>query len=149
MRNLAQHLGIKAPSLYRHYASKEALEQAMNERGTVELRTQIEQTARGYSGKQVMLRAAHTYLGFARQRPQLYALMMAQPSLPVPSGKDLWNTLLALVGQVSGNPDDTAAAVAVWAYLHGFVVLEQSGMFGESGPQGGFERGLQALLNGM
>jgi len=48
---------------------------------------------------------------------------------------------------VSGKPDDTAAAVATWSFLHGYVTLEHSGAFGASGPKGGLERGLEAFVS--
>ncbi len=150
MRNLAEKLHLKAPSLYRHYADKEALERAMVERGATTLRTQIEQAIQPLSGKAAVMKAAKTYLEFTRKNPQLYALMseVGLPSSPG-AGKDLWNLVLRLVGGVSNKTDDTAAAVALWSLLHGFAVLERSGMFGPSGPKGGFEVGLGALLEGL
>jgi len=44
-------------------------------------------------------------------------------------------------------PDDTAAAVATWSFLHGYATLEHSGAFGASGPKGGLERGVEAFLS--
>ena len=46
MRRLAEKLGVKAPSLYRHYADKEALERAMSEQAAVLLREQLEQVTK-------------------------------------------------------------------------------------------------------
>jgi hypothetical protein len=51
-----------------------------------------------------------------------------------------------VVGGLTGDPDDTAAAVAFWAFLYGYVESERSGLFGASGPKGGFEVGLEALI---
>jgi len=99
-----------------------------------------------------MRQAAHTYLRFAHGRPRLYALMHAPRPLalsPEGPGKDLWRALLNLVGQVTGRQDDTSGVVAFWCFLHGFVALEASGQFGASGPAGGFERGLDALITGL
>ena len=57
--------------------------------------------------------------------------------------------MLARVREVTSREDDTAAAVAFWSFLHGFVSLERSGLFGLSGAQGGLEVGLEALLIGL
>ena len=63
------------------------------------------------------------------------------------ASKAVWNLLLEVVTAISGHPDDTAAAVATWSFLHGYATLEHSGAFGPSGPQGGLERGVEAFLN--
>ena len=151
MRRLAEKLGVKAPSLYRYYADKDALEQALSVQAAVLLHGQLEQATQKRSGQKAVMEAGQAYLEFARSRPQLYFLLTEKVGLPSTpgAGKDLWNLVLRLVGEVTGNPDDTAAAVALWSLLHGFAVLERSGMFGPSGPKGGFERGLRALLEGL
>jgi hypothetical protein len=60
--------------------------------------------------------------------------------------KRVWNLLLEAASGVSGRPDDTAAAVTTWSFLHGYAVLEHSGAFGISGPRGALEHGLTAFL---
>ncbi|MBF6594634.1 MAG: TetR/AcrR family transcriptional regulator [Thermaceae bacterium] len=152
MRNLAQQLDLKAPSLYRYYADKKALEVAMVGYATDLLRQQIESGIEGLVPRKALKKAAEIYLEFTRAHPNLYALTMNAsrfPYHPSGTGKALWNVLLAVVGRVTKNPDDTAATVALWAFLHGFANLEHSGMFGPSGPKGGFEVGLSALLEGF
>lgn len=151
MRNLADKLDLKAPSLYRHYADKEALGVALVQRGNTMLQEALEAATNRRSAKANVRAAAQAYTEFAREHPQLYKLMM-DTRLAAPtygSGKELWNTILRLIGGITGDPDDTAAAVAFWAFLHGYAELERSGLFGASGPRGGFEVGLAALLEGF
>ncbi len=50
-------------------------------------------------------------------------------------GKYVWNLQIEAASGVSGHPDDTAAAVAIWSSSHGYVTLEHSGEFGASGPK--------------
>lgn len=94
-------------------------------------------------------------MNYARAHPHLYDLLLikseelSSEQLAASPGKHLWNTLLRLVGKLSLHPDDTDHAVALWVFLHGYVALERSGMFGASGPQGGLEAGLDALMNRM
>ncbi len=154
MRNLADALEIKAPSLYRHYADRAALERAIVDAGTRELHERVKQKLDGQTPAAAVQTASNAYLEFARERPHLYDLMLGpcppdRPPIPTESGKALWNALLAVVGSLTGNPDDTAATVALWAFLHGFVSLERSGQFGPGGPKGGFEVGLTAIIEGL
>jgi AcrR family transcriptional regulator len=151
MRNLAERLDIKAPSLYRHFKDKEALEVALVAEGATALHLALATAAQNLNVKPAFFAVARAYLQFARERPELYTLLMTKLTPPAPHspGKDLWNFVLALISRVTKHPDDTAAAVAFWSFLHGFSVLERSGMFGESGPKGGLEVGLEALLKGL
>ena len=64
---------------------------------------------------------AGEYVKFSRVEPELFGLLVAQPE--------------------TGKADDTGAAVAFWAFLHGFATLEAAGQFRASGPSGGYEGG--------
>jgi AcrR family transcriptional regulator len=150
MRNLAEKLGMKAPSLYRHYRDKTALENALQLEGARQLRVLLEQSQKKRTPKNALKLCAETYLEFCRAHPHLYDLMHT-PGVYASVGerKELWNTVLSIVGTVTGNPDDTAATVAFWAFLYGFCSLERSGQFGPSGAKGGFEVGLEAFNTGF
>jgi hypothetical protein len=54
-----------------------------------------------------------------------------------------------VVDSVDTPADDTDAAVALWAFLHGFITLERAGLFGTPGPKGGFARGVKAMAAGL
>ncbi|WP_180970151.1 TetR/AcrR family transcriptional regulator [Deinococcus planocerae] len=152
MRSLAERLGVRPSSLYRHYPDRAALVAALEDRAALALDGALREASRDRPPGEALRAAAHAYLGYSRAHPHLYGLLLA-PRPPAPAGpgpgKDLWNVVLHLVGAVTGDPDDTAAAVAYWAFLHGYVQLERSGQFGASGPRGGFERGLDALVRGF
>ena len=152
MRPLAQRLGLRASSLYRHYPDRAALEAALADDTAGQLEATMRDASAGQTGADALKSAAHAYLAFARAHPELYALIHA-PRAPYTAqpgaGKDLWNLVLALVAGVTGERDDTAGAVALWSFLHGFVSLERGGAFGASGPRAGFERGLAALAAGL
>jgi AcrR family transcriptional regulator len=150
MRNLATALTMKAPSLYRHYPDKAALETVLKMRGSELLRAALEKAILNHDPTQAMRKAANASLKFARAHPYLYDLMNAPGGTPsTGAAKDLWNTILEIVGNVTGKPNDTASSVAFWAFLHGFCSLERTGMFGTSGAKGGFEVGLEALMTGF
>ena len=152
MRPLAAALRVRPSSLYRYYPERDALLGALETHATRELHHAINHAVQDLKPTAAFFAAAHSYLDYARAHPYLYSLLV-RPRDPYSGepgpAKDLWNEVLGIVGAVTGNPDDTAGAVAFWAYLHGFALLERSGQFGLSGPQGGFERGLGALLSGF
>ena len=152
MRQLADALEVRPSSLYRYYPERDALLGALEVHATHDLHTAIRDATWDQTPAAALTAAAHAYLEYARAHPHLYSLLL-RPRAPYTAepgpGKELWNEVLALVGAVTGDSDDTPATVAFWAYLHGFTLLEQSGQFGSSGPKGGFECGLQALVTGF
>ena len=152
MRNLAAKLGVNASSLYHHFSNKDSLEKSLADEGARLLLERLEATTQNQAAREALEATTKTYLAFCHERPALYDLMMA-PRPPAKAeagaGKDLWNFVLARVGEVTKREDDTAAGVAFWSFLHGFVSLERSGLFGLSGAQGGLEVGLEAFLIGL
>ncbi|AZI43414.1 TetR/AcrR family transcriptional regulator [Deinococcus psychrotolerans] len=152
MRPLAAALGVQASSLYRHFPDRAALLQALEDCASRDLTRAIEQASTGTTPRGALLLTCEAYVQYAETYPHRYRLLLSPrpPSVGQPGpGKDLWNTVLNLVSALSGHTDDTARTVALWAFLHGFVVMSRSGLFGLSGPKGGFEVGLSALLDEM
>lgn len=149
LRAVAAELGVRAPSLYRYFADKEALEIAVAEEIVGIMLVKFRTAVKAPDPETRFRRVAETYLRFARERFPLYAFVIQDRIARYPSaaGKDLWNILLDAASGVSGQADDTAAAVATWSFLHGYATLERSGAFGASGPKGGLERGIEAFLN--
>jgi AcrR family transcriptional regulator len=148
MRTLAEALSIKAPSLYRHYADRAALETAIAAEAAKQLLEQIQNATKRKQPLSAARATARAYLEFARSHPALYDMMM-RPQAAAGNPQALWRKVLELIENINGNPDDTPAAVAFWAYLHGFASLDRLGSFGQSGPKGGFEIGLESLLEGF
>lgn len=149
LRAVAAKLGVKAPSLYRYFPHKEALEMAVAEEVLSALRTELQSASDSPDPDTRFRLMAGAYLRFARERFPLYVLIV-QNRVPGTYGskaaKAVWNLLLEVTSAISGQHDDTAAAVATWSFLHGYATLEHSGAFGASGPRGGLERGLEAFL---
>lgn len=154
MRPLADALGVRAGSLYRHIGSREELLRRVAARAALALQIEMRSAADGLPPRAALESASAAYLSYALSHPHVYALLL----LPEPAGeraadpgaaKALWNTLLALVGALSGDPDDTDHAVALWTFLHGAASLERAGLYGTTGPRGGLQVGLGALLDHM
>jgi AcrR family transcriptional regulator len=117
---VAGALGIKPPSLYKHFPSKRALEAVLIAEG---MRMWVE-ALEGAGPTLAEIGAA--YRGFARENPQMYRLMTDRP-LPrdlLPEGLEA--RAAAPLVRAAGDPD---LARAVWAFAHGMVVLELAGRF--------------------
>ena len=150
LRAVASALGVKAPSLYRYFPDKEALEIAASDEILTIMLDDFRTASAAIDPGARFRRMTGAYLRFARERFPLYAFVMQNrhpERYGSGAGKAIWNVLLEIASGVSGRPDDTAAAVATWAFLHGYATLEHSGAFGPFGPKGGLERGIEAFLS--
>ena len=125
MRAIAEELGIRAPSLYKHVADKETLEVALIADALAETAVVFESSTAGSDDPLAAIAAA--YRGWALAHPHLYQLMMDRP-LPrerLPAGLED-RAAAALVAATEGDPD---AARAAFAFAHGMVVLELNDRF--------------------
>jgi AcrR family transcriptional regulator len=129
MHAVADALGIKAPSLYKHVAGKAAIEVALVRAVLVDmgsaLHAAVEQAAEDGEPRPVeaLLRA---YRREALAHPDLYRLATAGrlPREQLPPGLEDW------AGEpfylVTGDP---YRAQALWSFAHGMVILELDGRF--------------------
>ena len=127
---LAKALGIKAPSLYRHVANKEALLQGVNLLTLQRLMADLASAGKAAQTEPAqqlssMLRA---YRHFAHTYPGLYSLAMTtKPSEGRPNEDVLVQMVLPmqkLVAQISGETHSLTALRGLFALVHGFVMLE-------------------------
>jgi len=126
MRRLAEAMGIRAPSLYKHVESKEELEvllmaEAFREMGTA-LHAAIAVVGKRGSRRRMIAELGRAYRRWALAHPHLYRLVTGGP-LPrerLPEGLEAW-TAEPVVIAVGGDPDRARAA---WAFAHGMTILE-------------------------
>jgi AcrR family transcriptional regulator len=125
MRRLAERLGIRAPSLYKHLSDKAALEAAIIATGLEDIAAVLE-AALSAAGTEPLAALATAYRTFALAHPHLYRLMTDQP-LPrnrLPTGVEA--RAAAPLLRAAGDQD---LARAVWAFAHGMVQLELARRF--------------------
>jgi len=125
MRAIAEELGIRAPSLYKHVADKETLEVALIADALAETAVVFEDATAGSDDP--LSAIAVDYRRWALAHRHLYRLMMDRP-LPrerLPAGLED-RAAATLVAATGGDPD---AARAAFAFAHGMVVLELNGRF--------------------
>ncbi|WP_323379486.1 TetR/AcrR family transcriptional regulator [Streptomyces durbertensis] len=121
MRALADRLGIRAPSLYKHFRNKEAVAAALVEVALAEMGAALHGAVGGASGADRVPALLAAYRRHALAHPGLYRLATTGrlPREALPEGLEEW----------AGRPFSLAAgdphlAQALWSYAHGMVVLE-------------------------
>jgi AcrR family transcriptional regulator len=128
MRRVAEELGIRAPSLYKHLPHKGALETAIIADGFAEAAAAFEAAVAGADDPLAAFVAA--YRTFACAHPHVYRLMTGGP-LPradLPPGLEA-RTAAPLVGALGSAP----RARAAFAFLHGMTILELDDRFPADG----------------
>src|SRR5580693_4510440 len=113
LRAVASVLGVKAPSLYRYFPDKEALEIAVAEEILTVMLGEFRSASATANPATKFRRLTSAYLRFARERFPLYAFVMQNrhpERYGSGAGKAVWNLLLEAASGISGQPDDTAAA---------------------------------------
>ncbi len=128
MRRLAEVMGIRAPSIYKHLPGKHAVEAALIDRGLLEIGLALHAAVEhpGRAGPVAALFAA--YRSEALARPNLYRLAT--------SGALRRALLTPRLEEWAGEPwfsvaGDAHAAQAMWAFAHGMVILELDSRFPE------------------
>jgi AcrR family transcriptional regulator len=144
MRKLAERLGIRAPSIYKHLADKEALEHALISDGFEQVASRF-RAALERGPTDPVRSLAHAYRGFAQERPHLYRLMTQREldrARLAPGVEDA--AAQPLLDALGGDGD---LARAMFAFVHGMTILELDRRF----PAGAdldqaWERGLRAII---
>ncbi len=125
MRKLADALGMRAPSLYKHLPSRSALEVALVEHGLDEIGGALH-AALAKSTADPIGALLDTYRSAGLANPQLYRLVTASsfPRGQILDGLEAW----------AGEPfflatGDSHLAQALWSFAHGTLILELDGRF--------------------
>jgi AcrR family transcriptional regulator len=142
MRKLAERIGIRAPSIYKHLSDKQALEAAII---SVGFELQADAFEAALQGAEDPLGAiARVYRQFAKAHPHLYRLMterelhreLLTPGVEARAG-------LPVVEAVGRDRD---LARAAWAFAHGMTILELDRRFPpDADLDAAWERGLDAF----
>jgi AcrR family transcriptional regulator len=132
---LAQRLGVRQPSLYKHIAGMDALQRSIAIRAKNELAGVLGRAAVGRARGDGLAAMAHAYRAWALEHPGRYA---SAQRAAVPGDADdavaSANVVQVAVDVMAGfdlRDDDAIDAIrALRAALHGFVTLETGGGFG-------------------
>ncbi len=139
LNKLAAALGVRAPSLYGHVASKGDLLRALNEQTIRQLfeAMNVASDTAGDDPERRLLEVARAYRDFASANPVRYGLAFTNtmPQLQPDAGEleRLALPLQRLMAHISGEAHSLVALRGVWALIHGFVTLELGGQFRRGG----------------
>lgn len=122
MRRIADELGIRAPSLYKHFASKAEIESALVEDAFFDIGDLTHLALhRSDRERSTIQRLVRVYRAYCLSRPNLYRLATTGPldREKLPPGLEEW----------AGNPwfvvtGDPSLAQALWSFAHGMIMLE-------------------------
>jgi AcrR family transcriptional regulator len=124
MRAVATRVGVKAPSLYKHFPDKDHIESAVIAEGFRELAEVFSDAVRD---AEPLWSLAVVYRAWAKEHPHLYRLMTDKPLRreQLPEGLEA-AAAAPLVQAAGGDPD---LARAMWALAHGLTALELADRF--------------------
>lgn len=134
MAALAQRLGVRQPSLYKHVASLPALRRAVGLRTTIALTEELARAAVGRSGDEALLAMARAFRQWVKAHPGRYQAGQRAPEPGDTPYEAAAAGVLELFGSVLSafelSADDTIDAIrSLRAAMHGFVSLELLGGF--------------------
>lgn len=149
MRAVATEIGYSAAAIYEYYPSKIKLLESLYFEGTEGLagrmREEVERLPPDSTARDYLSVAGAAYRAFALEHAELYLLIFSTPMTHGPSRVELLEDDTAfkfladmvrsgIAAGLLNDVDPLAAAVAGWALVHGFVMLEILGLLPNDPP---------------
>ena len=159
---LAKELGVKAPSLYRYFASKAELLQAVNTYTLSLLFEEMNIVLEGHRQQaplEQLIVVAKGFRQFGHQHPVVYTLAFTTIEPDANNGgqdsaeknqqfADLLR-LQALIAEISGGTHSLTSLRGLLAIMHGFVMLEINQQLRRGGDlDEAYEKSVEAYLRG-
>lgn len=154
LRMVADALGVKAPSLYRHIKNKAALLKAVNEMTNQRMFDVLGELLETAPSAIAQLQAGASALReFAHQHPTTYVLAFTTRDPEArPDANEQEQAILpfqALMADVAGEANSLPALRGFLALVHGFVMLELNDQLRRGGDlDDAFEQSVMAYLRG-
>lgn len=135
LAQVAEHFGVKLPSLYNHVNGMPALRRELALHGLRQLLDCLSQAAIGIAGDDAVIALARAYRQYILDNPGVYA---ATVRAPAPDDRELIAVSERIIAVVSAvlahyalSDNDMIHAIrALRAIAHGFATIELSGGFG-------------------
>lgn len=155
LARVAQHVGVRTPSLYSHVGGLDDLRRLLALRAVREAGAALAAATVGLAGDDAVRALGRAYRAYALAHPGRYAAIVRAPD---PQDTELAQAAAAVVDIITAalrgyglRGDDAIHAVrALRAALHGFASLEAAGGFGlPLDVDDSFERLLDLLVRGL
>ncbi|HLT84012.1 MAG TPA: WHG domain-containing protein [Phototrophicaceae bacterium] len=142
MQEVAARVGVRAPSLYKRFADREAVLAAV-------VAATVEELGRRLEAAPDLTALATTYRAFAHERPEAFRLVFT-PYAEEEALRRSAAPVLRAAAQLVGEEDALAAARLFTAWATGFLHMELAGAFRLGGDvDEAFRYGLEHLLAGL
>jgi AcrR family transcriptional regulator len=154
MQAVADRVGVRAPSLYKHVTDRNALIRTVTDAVTADLAKALRPPRRSRDPGDELRSMARRYRTFVRENPSGYALlftrlgpgMLPDESILAALGEPIVRATARLVGEEGAL--DAARTFVAWA--HGFTSLELAGGFRLGGDiDAAFSNGIDLILGGI
>lgn len=156
MARIAERVGVRAPSLYKHVASQDALVRGIAVLGLTEAGEAMGTAIQGLSGRDALAAAARAFRGYVLAHPGRYAATVGLPSVGPddPLGAASLRSLAPLEAVLRGYGIEAGAMMhalrIVRSALHGFATLEsEKGFRWSADVDESFERLVDLLDRGL
>lgn len=131
---VANHLGVRKPSLYNHINGLPELKGQLAILATDQLRIKISDAAIGKAKHDAIVAIANAYRLFAKKRPGLYRAIVSSPDRENLDLKTAIQKMIAIIAMVLepynlSASDKTHAIRGLRSLMHGFASLEEAGWF--------------------
>lgn len=143
MQAVAERVGVRAPSLYKHLSDRDDLVRLVSEATTADLAHRLRATA-----EPGVADLARIFRAFAHERPAGYQLILSTG--PRPSADALAAAIepvLRATAELAGPEHALDAARTMTAWANGFIGMELAGSFNLGGDlEAAWEYGLERLV---
>ncbi|MBO9542546.1 WHG domain-containing protein [bacterium] len=135
LSRLAERLGVRSPSLYKHVAGLEAVQRGVALLALRAIARRMAEAAVGKAGPDAMMAIAEAYRAYAKEHPGLYAATLRAPEPGDREWDEASDQLLGIIIRVLepfalGEEGTLHAIRGLRSLVHGFASLESSGGFG-------------------
>ncbi len=155
MAALAEELGVRQPSLYKHVDGADGLRRALSLKAKEDLAEALSRSAVGRARGDAVHALARAYRDWALAHPGLYEALVPAPDPHDTQDVAASDRIVSIVTDVMAGfslRDEAAihATRALRACLHGFVTLERAGGFGlPVNIDASFEQMIDGLVAGL
>jgi AcrR family transcriptional regulator len=122
MRRVADALGIQAPSLYKHFQNKAAVESALIDDGLLEMGEACHAAVRRGPATTTIARLLKTYRAWGLAHPNRYRLATSGrlDRAALTPGREEWAGTVFFIAA----GEEPHLAQALWSFAHGTLILE-------------------------
>jgi len=156
MSAVAERVGVRGPSLYKHVADRSALIRAVGDAVTADLHAILDREMSTGDPAADLRALAVAYRAFVHDNPNGYGLLFAhlEPGLQPDADAvaDLGRPIVAAVARLTGGQGPAAleAGRTFVAWAHGFVSMELAGGFRLGGDlDAAYAAGIDLILAGI